>query len=297
MARIRSIRPDFPEYQYLAECSRDARYLYLLLKTQSDDFGRLRADSRKLANTLFPYDEGAIAARPLINAWLADLVRNDCVVVYDVGRERYLQIIHWLDEERVDKPSASRIPEPGAGVSVTHTQLIEDSGLHNPRGFARAREDSRQSARVLEDSPPLGREGKGLEGKGMGGGAGEPSAFDLSGDPPPVGQSGKPGRAQSKLPKPYAFTPEHEKIGASILPADADVRALFEHFAAYWHSNGKLKADWIATWRVWCQNSVNRTDYPKLKPTEPTDGPKRRTGGLDWHESAGVGDPTRKGDA
>lgn len=292
MGRIRSIKPEFPQYQYLAECGRDARLLYLLLKTQSDDFGRLRADSRMLARTLYPYDEGLNDPRPMMDAWLADLVEHRCVVVYDVEGQRYLQITHWSDEERVDKPTASKFPAPN-GAHVTTEELRRVSGLHNnlfhPRSLARDREDSRGFAPPREASrSSLGREKNLGEETGKGGEAGEgnPDTLELTSPQNAPSATGK----LSKLPNPYPFSPAHERIALEILPADADGRAEFtDSFCAHWHSSGKRKADWMATWRMWCSNSAKRNEYRRKKPDPHEQAPQRASPHAitDWVKSGG----------
>lgn len=302
MARIRTIKPEFPQYQYLAECTRDARLLYLLLKTPSDDFGRLRADSRMLARTLFPYDEGLNDARPLMDAWLADLVEHNCVVVYDVAGQRYLQITHWADEERVDKPTPSKLPAPGDEL-VTASELRRASGLHNPMFHppspARIREDSRGFASPREDSPSsLGRDKTLGRDSRKGGDVGEGNLNGHLELTPKDAPTTRAGRALTKLPNPYPYSPQHERIALEILPADADGRAEFDNaFCAYWHSNGKLKADWIACWRVWCSNAATRGQYARKKPDPNEPAPQRASPHhiTDWVKPPGG--PSGKGDA
>lgn len=109
MARIRSIKPEFPQSESMGRVSRDARLLFVLLWTFSDDEGKFRAHPRLLAAELFPYDDDALQLLP---AWLDELVREDCVLVYRSGRDTYGQIVKWRDHQKVDHPSRSRIPDP-----------------------------------------------------------------------------------------------------------------------------------------------------------------------------------------
>jgi hypothetical protein len=264
------------------------------MKPQCDDAGRIRASSRKLARTLYPYDDDAVT---LINTWLADLVRHRCASVYEVEGERYLQLPYFNSEERIDKPSASRLPGPEGATLISAQVLIDESPLANPRepsrDLASLREPSRDVASPREPSrdtesepdqqvdenprepsrdfanPRSGREGKGREGI-VGRGVGKPFELGLDLDPPNSVKS----KARSKLPPIYPFTSEHEKVGCSILPAEADVAKLFDQFTAYWHSNGEMKADWHATWRTWCHNAINR-GYPRKPDPEAGNGRKR----------------------
>jgi hypothetical protein len=133
--RIRTIKPEFWQSERLSTVSREARLLFVGLWSMADDSGRTRAASRLLASTLFPYDEDA---RGLIDGWLAELSRIGAVRVYEVDSCHYLEIPKWLEHQKIDKPSKSKLPAFG-------------EGSENPR------EDSRKIA--LDQ----GREGKGEE--------------------------------------------------------------------------------------------------------------------------------------
>jgi hypothetical protein len=107
LARIRTIKPEFPHSQSMGRVSRDARLLFVNLWTVSDDEGRARGASRLLASLLYPYDDDAPA---LIDDWLAELERENCVVRYTVDGTDYVQITNWLDHQKIDKPTKSRLP-------------------------------------------------------------------------------------------------------------------------------------------------------------------------------------------
>ena len=134
MARIRSIKPEFPQSESMGRVSRDARLLFVQLWCICDDHGRTRAASRMLASLLFPYDDDAPS---LIDGWIAELQREGCVRVYEHDGGRFLEIPNWLKHQKIDKPSKPQFPAFGESSRI----------LANPR----------------EDSP---LEGKGVEGKG-----------------------------------------------------------------------------------------------------------------------------------
>ena len=108
MARIRTIKPELPQSESMGKVSRDARLLFILTWTLADDEGRLRGSSRMLASLLFPYDDDA---PKLIDGWIDELVREDCLQVYSVDGATYMQIAKWLNHQKIDKPSRSKIPE------------------------------------------------------------------------------------------------------------------------------------------------------------------------------------------
>ncbi|MGA0595631.1 hypothetical protein [Enterovirga sp. CN4-39] len=108
MARIRSIKPEFPQSETIGKLSRDARLLFIMLWTIVDDEGRARAASRMLASLLFPYDDDAPAS---IEGWLAELERESCIRRYEVDGSRYLDIPNWLKHQKIDKASKSKLPQ------------------------------------------------------------------------------------------------------------------------------------------------------------------------------------------
>lgn len=134
MARIRTIKPEFPQSESMGRVSREARLCFVLLWTICDDSGRTRASSRMLASLLYPYDEDA---GKRIDGWLTELETENCIVRYEIDGNTYLEVRNWLNHQRIDKPSASKIPP-----------FVESSRI-----LANPRESSCE-------------EGKGKEGKG-----------------------------------------------------------------------------------------------------------------------------------
>lgn len=122
----------------MGRVSREARLFFILLWTFVDDSGRGRGHSRVLASHLFPFDEDSPR---LIDGWVEELEREDCVVRYDVGGTTYIQVTHW-SHQKIDKPTVSRLPPISAGKVITKAAIRESSA--NPR----------ESSRVVENSPP-----------------------------------------------------------------------------------------------------------------------------------------------
>lgn len=135
MARIRTIKPEFPQSESMGRVGREARLCFVLLWTLADDSGRLRGNSRMLASLLYPYDDDA---KDLMDGWLSELSSEGCIARYEVQGTSYIQITAWADHQKIDKPTPSKLPEIPA--------------------------NSRKLARPREDSLRKGREGKGEEG-------------------------------------------------------------------------------------------------------------------------------------
>lgn len=105
--RIRSIKPEFWESESLGRVSREARLLFIGLFSCCDDLGRARASSRLLASRLYPYDDDAFKKLP---GWIAELEKEGCIRLYQVEGEAYLDIPKWRNHQKIDKPSASKLP-------------------------------------------------------------------------------------------------------------------------------------------------------------------------------------------
>ena len=105
--RIRSIKPEFWESESLGRVSREARLLFIGLFSCCDDVGRARASSRLLASRLYPYDDDAFKKLP---GWISELQKQGCIRLYQVDGEAYLDIPKWQNHQKIDKPSASKLP-------------------------------------------------------------------------------------------------------------------------------------------------------------------------------------------
>lgn len=115
MPRIRTIKPEFPQSESIGRLSRDARLLFIQLWTIADDAGRTRAASRMLASLLYPYDNDAAK---LIDKWLAELASENMVTLYECDGSKYLEITKWLEHQKIDRPSQSRLPAPIEGSRI-----------------------------------------------------------------------------------------------------------------------------------------------------------------------------------
>jgi hypothetical protein len=125
MARIRTIKPEFPQSESMGHVSRDARLLFMQLWTICDDHGRARAAPRMLASLLYPYDDDAPG---LIDGWLAELERERCIVRYEAEGARYLLVANWHRHQRIDRPSASKFPPPPECVETPREPSALDQG-------------------------------------------------------------------------------------------------------------------------------------------------------------------------
>jgi len=110
MARIRTIKPEFPEDEVIGQCSRNARLLFILIWTRCDDFGRFRASPTLLRSQLFPYDEDLTPQD--IAAWLAELSAVGKVHLYEVDEQAYGEVTSWSKHQRIDNAGKPICPPP-----------------------------------------------------------------------------------------------------------------------------------------------------------------------------------------
>jgi hypothetical protein len=152
MARIRTIKPEFPQSESMGRVSRDARLCFVQMWTIADDEGRLRGNSRMLASLLFPYDDDAPG---LIDLWISELEREGCAVRYQVDGASYIQIANWLSHQKIDKPSASKIP-PFDESSRMVAKPREPSALDQGRdqGKDQGEEGTKERSRAVAFAPP-----------------------------------------------------------------------------------------------------------------------------------------------
>lgn len=99
-----------------------------------------------LASLLFPYDNDAPA---LIDEWLAELERESCLVRYLVEGQSYMQICNWLNHQKIDKPSKSKIPafdESSRILANPRECSSEDQGVDQGVDQGSRKEHSAQKA-------------------------------------------------------------------------------------------------------------------------------------------------------
>lgn len=118
----------------MGRVSRDARLCFVMLWTLADDEGRLRGNSRMLASLLFPYDDDA---RELIGDWLGELEAEECIEQYEVDGNSYVQITKWLEHQKIDRATKSKIPpfdERSRNLSKPREASSLDQGRDQDQG-------------------------------------------------------------------------------------------------------------------------------------------------------------------
>lgn len=146
--RIRTIKPEAFQSEQICRVSREARLLWVVLLTMSDDDGRLRWRTQSVLGHGFPEDDDAAG---LLDGWLAELIDEGLVVFYRNGRSLFVVHPNWHDHQRIDKPKPSSLPGPDDPESTVVGSSQIDPGHTPPTPQDSSREEWK------------GREGKGME--------------------------------------------------------------------------------------------------------------------------------------
>lgn len=155
MGRIRTIKPEFCSSSHVAKLSREARLFFLVLLTEADDAGRLPYLKKKLAGTLFPYDDDVTPT--MIGTWVDECVAQDMIEVYEAAGNLYLNITNFSKHQVVNRPTPSRNPHPPVidDSLKDHGGLTEDSlkdqCLEIGNRKEELEEEERAQSRILEE--------------------------------------------------------------------------------------------------------------------------------------------------
>jgi hypothetical protein len=106
VARIRTIKPEFPQSESIGSCRATRGFC----SSSSGPCGRRGEGSRGLANAREPsVPLRRRRARSLIDGWLTELENSKgCIRRYDVDGSHYLEIANWLKHQKIDRPSTNR---------------------------------------------------------------------------------------------------------------------------------------------------------------------------------------------
>lgn len=229
MARIRTVKPEFPISESMGRIGREARLLYVNLWTAVDDEGRTRGSSRMLASLLYPYDDDAPT---LIDGWLGELEREGCVRRYEVDGSTYLDLPNWLKHQRIDKPSKSRLP------------AFEDGS----RVVAKPREDSTTDLGPWTMDQDLGPRNRIMELSA----AAQPVAHAEIIEP----NKSRKTKAKRPLPEAWKLSKELWEYGTSLGLGGDQVADAETRIKLWCADSGRCSADWDAFAKKWLLNDA-----------------------------------------
>lgn len=169
MPRIRTIKPEFFTSLTIADLTPEQRLTFIGLWTHCDDEGRCVDDARLIKAAVWPLDDRTAAD---IEADLRALSESSLITRYVLNRKPYMAVNGWVEHQRINRPTASRLPAPedGEPAPVPPPTSGNDDA---PRAHAQLSEDSR---------PERNRE----QGKEQGTGNRESSSALAPRDPDPA---------------------------------------------------------------------------------------------------------------
>lgn len=259
--RIRTVKPEWLEDSKMARLSDAERLLSVALLLVADDHGRGRAEPEFIASRAWAYDprEGLAKARE----GLAGLSRAGFVAIYTVDGQAYFEIRNWKKHQRVDKPSAPRVPGPDQA----------DSGTCEP--FAgTSREPREEVAKPRVDLAPD------LDLRTP-----YPVPAIVSGAPEAAPTSHEPAPKRAKPKPPTSAPPAPADVPAWLtglgVPALDDARWGREvtRWLDHHRAKGSRFVDWAAAWRTWRSRAEEYSRGPLGTPgtQNATTGRFRRT--------------------
>jgi len=237
LARIRTIKPEFPQSETIGNLSRDARLLFVQLWTIADDAGRSRAASRMLASLLYPYDDDAPGLMP---GWLDELEAKGCIRRYEVDGSHYLEVVNWLKHQKIDRPSESRLPsfDEASPNTREHSRGLDADLGPVPRTVDHGPRTVDSASAQAELIPPAGN---------------LPSTTEVS----PSRKTGKKlAREESSWPEGLELDGDLHRYAEEAGIPFQDIPRLWERFKNHHQAKGSRFKDWRAAWRTWVQNEI-----------------------------------------
>lgn len=105
--------------EVLAKCTHTERLLYIGLKSNADDEGRLKGDCNFLKATIFPYDSLNVT---IIASGVKRLAKERLIIHYKSGEKDYIQLPDWKQDQYIRMPRPSLMPPP-EGYTPTPTPM------------------------------------------------------------------------------------------------------------------------------------------------------------------------------
>ena len=146
MPRIRTLKPECRTHRKVGRLSDRAFRLWVGMILEADDAGRLVADAGELRLLVFGYHPKVTDAD--IDKSLEVLARPRLIRLYTVESIRYADFPDWLDHQRIDRPTPSRLPSYESSLS---DRRVLDESSTSPRAPS---EDRKGSEGIGSLSPP-----------------------------------------------------------------------------------------------------------------------------------------------
>ncbi|MBB1199635.1 hypothetical protein EGM70_04865 [Enterobacteriaceae bacterium 89] len=266
MARIRTVKPEFWTDEKVVECSIPARLLFIGLFNFANDVGCLERSPKRIKMQVFPAD--VIDCEPL----LAELIAHGLIIEYSVSGVGYLQIKGFRKHQKINRPSATKLPMPPE--SSKSGCEGKNAGENTHESFS---DDSRSGNGEITDGRDTDTEGKRSNPSLMG------SPIKNSAEPTPPRYLEGVDEPIGKFTMSSAWLPSRDFRQRAahwgvLLPEPDYLTTELAEFSAYWNSEGKVftQIQWeqkfarhIVLVRSKKQSETGGTDNAGVR-TEPT---------------------------
>ena len=142
MARIRTVKPEYPKSRKTRRVSRDARLLNIHLWNLADDDGRLQELPRWIIGEIFPADDDVTPGK--LVRWLEELQGVGLIVRYEVDGERYIYCHDWHEHQSISHPRPSELPAPPSPEELQEASRKAPGG----NGTGKGREEQPLSSKL-----------------------------------------------------------------------------------------------------------------------------------------------------
>jgi hypothetical protein len=122
------IDPNIWQSEDFSRLSTLGKLVFIGLFSLADDEGKGRCNPVYLKSTLFPYEEGIRSAD--IDKTLSEISSNMSVILYSCDGSSYYSLYNWNTWQKIDKPSASKIPDYDKNVMA---RLFVDNSENDSR--------------------------------------------------------------------------------------------------------------------------------------------------------------------
>lgn len=150
MARIRTIKPEFFTSEQVAECSPNARLLFVGIWCFCDDQGIHPASPARVKMEVFP---GDAFTKSDIEAMVAELIQAGLLVEYEAEGQNYWFVTGWK-HQKIDKPT-KKYPLPLAEHSPNIRRTVVEASGTDVEG-----KGSRKEGKKIPPNPPADAGGK-----------------------------------------------------------------------------------------------------------------------------------------
>jgi hypothetical protein len=111
------IDPAIWESEDVSKLTMTERVLLVGLISNSDDYGKGRANPARIRSVVFQYDDVPVDD---VREMLANISRHVEITFYEIDGSEYYKFTNWRKWQKLDHPTESRIPEPLDGVRVLY---------------------------------------------------------------------------------------------------------------------------------------------------------------------------------